>query len=292
MSANAVRLCSPHEAKKQMGVASSTVHKWAAAGLIHSVPAPADVQVRYPGAILVSLADVKRERDRRETRVSASQAAHSLDVAVTTVLYYCDKGYLPFERRGKLYEIEVTELDRFRLRKTAGEVCARPVALDRSRECQLDGCTEVFSPGATAVRLAYGKFCCRAHYALELKRRFKVGEWRPPMWASKAAMQKWERIWDFSKVAEIGRHHKGKAHGEEVALSALELVKASPGLPKRRYLDALILEFHGRDRVEESTGRRRMYVDPVYRKARAKVERALTRGYKELGQPVELRLLV
>lgn len=115
------QLLSPYAAGKRANVASTTIHKWVAQGRVTAYPAPAHVRRRYgPNAVLVSLSDVRAAKGRVVRRLSASQAATLLGVCYQTVIWYCKRGYLPYRRYGKLYEIDHRTLARFIAIRDAG----------------------------------------------------------------------------------------------------------------------------------------------------------------------------
>jgi DNA-binding transcriptional MerR regulator len=171
-------LVSPHDAARRCDVPPSTIHKWIAQGRISAVPASEERRQRYPRAVLVSAEEVDAEKRRRERSVSARQAGRRLGVAETVVVYYCRRGYLPYRRRGKLYEIDIEELERFAelrnslYREGLGALFdrrARPRPAER--ECALAGCDVRFRPTAAQVEDGGGRFCCHEHYVLDLQAR-------------------------------------------------------------------------------------------------------------------------
>lgn len=183
------------------------------------MPAPSSKRARYPGAVLVDLDEVIAERDRRGRIVSARRAGEILGVAETTVVYYCRRGHLPFGRRGRLYEIQLHELEHFIDRHAAGEVCARPALLPQPpTDLTCDHCGKPLTPDAGNWRRGYGRFCNTAHYAAELRRRCRDGELDLPlMFATTKAKRRWggrrggqkggapEKVLPKQTVAEILR---------------------------------------------------------------------------------------
>lgn len=187
-------LLSPHEAAKLTGVPASTIHKWVAQGRVHAGPASSARTARYAGAILVSRADVERERDYRAGVVSARRAAEIVGIAETTIVYYCKTDRLDHRRRGKLYEISLADLETFIEEHRAGDLSRRVLRECPSGdvECELPGCEVRFRPEAANWRRGYGRFCCHDHYAQDLKRRCWDGVLELPlMSATPKARRRW-----------------------------------------------------------------------------------------------------
>jgi hypothetical protein len=196
------------------------------------------------------------------------------------------------------------------LRDGQGECCSRKCAqiLRRQREEEAGklkgervicdcGCGEarlVFpsqraSPILGTTRVAAYRYLNAGHWArhrwkhgIDLTNSVRAfylnGQW------SLDAMRRHIGTWKL----EEARHHKGAAEAREVAEAAIGLVRRSPELSRKNILDVLIAHFEGKDAVKAESGERRAGRDPEYRKARARIERRLKRGFTLLGEPPEL----
>jgi excisionase family DNA binding protein len=232
-------LCSPHEAAKRTGVRPSTIHRWVESGRIAAVKASAETRLRYPGAILVDVADVVGVAERKRRTVSARRAGELLGVVETTVAWYVDHGYLAASRIGNgNHMIDVDELDAFKAwRDTQPRLGTTQRALSRTvleiaeRPCRRESCNHWFRPTATQVKQGYGHYCSQRHYMLawipELRRL------RPK------ARQKWFGIDRATKPRKRGYDADKREHADRMLTAGATIRRTvlATGLSKHQVED-------------------------------------------------------
>jgi predicted transcriptional regulator len=155
------------------------------------------------------------------------------------------------------------------------------------KECARPGCTRTFVvyPCDEARR----GHCSDRCEALELWRTGRISE---ALLITPAMRKRWKGRWTLGRLKRSGGHKKGERKARAVAAAALEVIEAKPGISRADALDVLITAFEGRESVKLEDGQRRRGRDPVYRQARARIVRALDRGFHVLGEPTALRRLL
>jgi hypothetical protein len=115
----------------------------------------------------------------------------------------------------------------------------------------------------------------------------RMGPGYPSNWSGHR-VRAWSGRLTLIEAAPLGGQKKGKAEGITVAKLALRIVAAHPTWSPKQVIDALTYERHGRDFLFWENGKTRPADDPEYRRGRARTERALARGLKELNFPPEI----
>ena len=100
------------------------------------------------------------------------------------------------------------------------------------------------------------------------------------------------RLLHFRGLASLGGKRKGEDNGREAIARAHELVVQYPTLVRKAIIDMLIAEREGTRFLQDEAGHPRSAKDPTYRVARARVDRALERGYELADRPQALRFLM